>query len=124
MDSSELESLKLEAGSALCSLTKGGLIEREELCELEDQGMAELLALKDKITELQQLPESRAAKQTNFVQEESTKEQLRKEITALQIALELSLKEKHNKVMKHRKSNSDGNPMNNKTPSIAFRCAG
>ena len=82
-------------------------LEREELSESEDGGMAELLMLKDKIVELQQAAESNAAvqvtsesKQTDVAQEEvvqpSESERLKKEIEILQAALALSLQDKTN----------------------------
>lgn len=82
-------------------------LEREELGELEDQGMAELLVLKDKIAELQQVTHGSAleyttsnANQTTEMQEQiiqlSEEERLKKEIEALQLTLALSQLKKTN----------------------------
>lgn len=93
-------------------------IEREELSELEDEGMVELLTLKDKIDELQQAAQNSAveqknsdAKQTDSVQEQIIQppegERLQKEIESLQLALALSLQEKANLNNKNQKSASE-----------------
>lgn len=84
-------------------------LEREELKELEDQGMAELLLLRDKIVEFQQVAQNSATehaasneKPTDLVEKQvvqpSETEQLKKEIETLQIALALSLQEKQSQV--------------------------
>ena len=90
-------------------------LEREELKELEDEGMAELLILRDKIVELQQAaqngaPEQAAsdAKQIDMAQEQvvqpSEGERLQKEIEKLQLALALSQQEKQNQTGGAKKS--------------------
>lgn len=83
-----------------------GHLERE-LGELEDQGMTELLILKDTIVELQMAAQNSEpqqldsdAKQKDLVQEHvvqpSETERLQKEIETLKLALALSLLEKPN----------------------------
>lgn len=76
-------------------------LEREELSELEDEGMSELLSLKDKIIDLQHSTQNRVpeqavpdAKQAEAVQEPSGEELLKKEIERLQQALAFSQPEK------------------------------
>ncbi|KAF3835542.1 hypothetical protein F7725_028100 [Dissostichus mawsoni] len=87
-------------------------LEREELSELEDQGTAELLVLKDKIVELQQAAllreenrekeQGSGDKQTDVVQEHviqpSERESLLKEIEKLQSALAFSLQAKSDQI--------------------------
>ena len=98
------ENVKGKSRSALIShVTRH--FEREELLTLEDQGMAELLRLQDKIAELQKGVQMSAqkqvasdAKEIGLVQEQvienSYTEKLHKEVEALQLALALSLQEK------------------------------
>lgn len=94
-------------------------LEREELDELEDQGMSELLGLKDKIIELQHSPQNTApeqaasdVKQTEVVQEQvvqpSEEELLKKEIERLQQALAFSQQEKPNQSSETKKSVDEG----------------
>lgn len=75
-------------------------IERDEVEELEDQGMSLLLNLKDKIVEIQ-LPIQPAIQNSvepQQVAQVSEQEMLQKQIEALQLALQLSLqKTKWNK---------------------------
>ncbi|KAG7478880.1 hypothetical protein JOB18_011456 [Solea senegalensis] len=88
-------------------------LEREELTELEDQGMAELLTLNDKIVELQQVVKAQeeatlSKKQADYVEEEaaqpSEEGRLEKEIQSLQLALALSLQEKAKQTRETKKS--------------------
>ena len=71
-------------------------LEREELNELEDQGMTELLILKDLIVEFQKTAQKIAqdkaasnAKQTDLVQGITEEQRLLKEIETLELALSL-----------------------------------
>lgn len=104
---SQFEKVSGKSRSSLISHVKSHL-EGGELSELEDQGMAELLTLKDKIDELQQAAQSsvleRVASEANQtdVQEHVIQplegERLKKEIETLQLALALSLQEKPNQI--------------------------
>lgn len=96
-------------------------LEREELGELEDQGMAELLMLKDKIGEFQQAAETSTIEkvatdlgQTNGSQKQvvqpSEQERLQKELETLQLALELSLRQKRSTAQESM--SSEGNSTN------------
>lgn len=71
-------------------------IERDEVDELEDQGMSFLLDLKDKITEIQlSNPNTVESQQKELhVTQMSEQEKLQKQIEALQLALQLSLQPK------------------------------
>ncbi|XP_068115048.1 uncharacterized protein [Hyperolius riggenbachi] len=90
-------------------------LEREELCELEDQGMSELLMLQDKVKELQQSYRDSTQKQAaseetqaDVVQGQvvplSEAEQLKKEIEALQLKLTLAQQEQTNQISEAKKS--------------------
>lgn len=72
-------------------------IERDEVQELEDQGMSFLLNLKDKIVEIQLPLETQPAIQNSVEPKQlvqvSEQERLQKQIDALQLALQLSLQQ-------------------------------
>lgn len=95
---SKFEKVSGKSRSSLISYVTSHL-EREELGELEDEGMTELLTLNDKINELQQVAKTvqdkvtLIEKQTDSVEEHfaqtSEEERLEKEIESLQLALAL-----------------------------------
>lgn len=131
-----LEDLKLEVIGALYSLSRENLVklcnflniegseqvinksrsfvisvlvrhlEREGLTELEDEGMSELLCVRDKICELQQASENISGQPAQVLQgvtvdsvvQVTGQEKLQKEIDTLQLALQKLIEQKNNTV--------------------------
>lgn len=123
---SKLERVSGKSRSSLISYIIQHL-EREELGELEDEGMSELLILKDKIFELQQAAQNGTSghktsdtNQTDEVQEQvgeaSEEEQLIKEIETLQLALALSRQNKAKQPSTAKLSMSVGDNSAKQTP--------
>lgn len=137
----QLEDLRLEVIGALYSLSRENLVklcdflliehidksrsfvisvlvrhlEREGLEELEDEGMSELLCVRDKICELQQGGENISEQQTAQVVQSVTvdsvvqvieQEKLQKEIDTLQLALQKLIEQKHNTVTSTQQNHS------------------
>lgn len=132
----QLEDLKLEVIGALYSLSRENLVklcnflniegseqvinksrsfvisvlvrhlEREGLTELEDEGMSELLCVRDKICELQQASENISGQPAQVLQgvtvdsvvQVTGQEKLQKEIDTLQLALQKLIEQKNNTV--------------------------
>lgn len=106
---SKFENVSGKSRSALISLVTKHL-NRESLSELEDQGMAELLLLKDKVVELQQgvkeIIQASGTIQTEpepLVQPSET-ERLQREIEELKLAFALSRQEESNQSSEAKKS--------------------
>ncbi|KAK0134191.1 hypothetical protein N1851_030232 [Merluccius polli] len=119
MDLSAIEDLKLEVIGTLYTLTKEAVLEiccgldikelrqpdylnRDGVQELEDEGMTELLMLRDKISELQESAQANIPNQTGSgeaqteeIQEQasqvSEEQRLKRELEAVTLALKLSL---------------------------------
>ncbi len=139
----QLEDLKLEVIGTLYSLSRENLVklcdflnigesenvinksrsfvisalvrhfEREGLKELEDEGMSELLCVRDKICELQQGSEYTSGQQTAQVVQQVTvdsivqateQENIQKEIDKLQLALQKLIEQKQNTVTSTQQS--------------------
>lgn len=113
---STYENVKGKSRSALIAHVTRHL-EREELLALEDQGMAELLSLRDKITELRQGVQTSEQNQASpgaapglgqkELVELSETERLRKELEMLKLSLSLSLHEKSNQTAKQTHGGED-----------------
>lgn len=99
------EFINIDECENVISKTRSGVIsvlvkhiEREELSELEDEGMSEFLHLRDKIYELQrdneQTPEPQITAQVVTV--DAGQESLQKEIDKLQLALQKLIEQKQN----------------------------
>lgn len=103
----ELEQVSEKGRTALITLITS-YIQRGELAGLEDQGMADLLHLQDKIHELQAASNAsveRQAKEQQTKQDEEEKKLL-KEIEALQLQLALTKEERDNE--KRTDTNNNG----------------
>lgn len=102
----ELEHVSSKGRAALITLISC-YIQREELEELEDQGMAELLHLQDKVAELQAACGASAAKQAEEQQKKKDEEEekLLKEIEALQLQLANTQSGRDNKEKRDIKNN-------------------
>ncbi len=99
--------------------------EREGLKELEDEGMSELLCVRDKICELQQGSEYTSGQQTAQVVQQvnvdsivqaTEQENIQKEIDKLQLALQKIIEQKQNTVTSTQQSVS-ATPHTNTQPS-------
>lgn len=103
----EFEHVSGKGRTALITLISS-YIQREGLEDLDDQGMADLLHLQDKIYELQAVCNASATKQAEEQQkkQDEEEEKLLKEIKLLQLRLVSTQNERDNKEKRDIKSNS------------------